>query len=193
MTIILDTESNGNNPPEICQLAYIAVDSAGVCGRNFFFSINSMNEYAFQVHGLSKRRLFDLSLGRGFSERLEEFGDELLTADMIVGHNISADLAVLRREFHCCGMKFQPCHALCTMKQFEGTMNLHGKTGKRKPPNLRELCVYFGITDTAVQDACAELFSLSDGSRAHDARFDATATYLCIIEAQRRGELKGVL
>ena len=32
-----------------------------------------------------------------------------------------------------------------------------------------------------------------DGNAAHDARFDTAATYLCVLEATRRGKLRGVL
>lgn len=190
-TLILDTEGNGSKPEQMCQLAYIVVEDGVAAGRNFFFAVDSMNDHAFDVHGLSKLRLYELSGGKSFVQRFSEFSADLLTADMFVGHNIAADLRCLNIEFGRCEMAIPQVKRFCTMKFFDNALHLRSRTGQRKPPRLEELWRYFGLKEDQIQQKCAEIFGLRD-YRAHDARFDATATYLCVWEAQRRGDVKGV-
>lgn len=190
-TLILDTEGNGSKPEQMCQLAYVAVDDGVAVGKNFFFSVDSMSDHAHAVHGLSKYRLYELSGGKSFKQRFSEFSDELLSTDMYAGHNVAADVRCLRIEFSRCEMALPQVPTFCTMKHFNNALHLRGRTGQRKPPNLGELTKYFGIRYDVICEECARIFGLDD-YHAHDARFDATATYLCIQEAQRRGDVKGV-
>lgn len=190
-TLILDTEGNGSKPEQMCQLAYVVVEDGNAVGKNFFFAVDSMNDHAFAVHGLSKFRLYELSGGKTFKQRFSEFSDEFLSADMYAGHNVAADVRCMRIEFGRCEMALPQVQTFCTMKHFNNALHLRGRTGQRKPPSLKELYKHFGIKDDYVCEECARIFGLGE-YRAHDARFDATATYLCIQEAQRRGDVKGV-
>lgn len=190
-TLFLDTEGNGGKPEQMCQLAYVTVEDGVATGRNFYFAVDSMNEHAFAVHGLSKYRLYELSGGKNFRQRFSEFSGELLAADMFAGHNVRADIRCLNIEFGRCEMALPQVRAFCTMKYFDNALHLRSRTGQRKPPRLEELCKYFGLKAAAIQEECARIFGLEE-YHAHDARFDATATYLCVREAQKRGDVKGV-
>lgn len=190
-TLFLDTEGNAGKPEQMCQLAYIAVEDGIATGRNFYFAVDCMNEHAFAIHGLSKFRLYELSGGKNFKQRFSEFSEDLLTTDRFVGHNIKADIRCLNIEFRRCELAFPHVSTFCTMKHFDNALHLRARTGQRKPPRLQELCKYFGLKDSVIQEECAKIFGLND-YRSHDARFDATATYLCVREAQRRGDVRGV-
>ena len=191
-TIILDTEMNGMPRQEICQLSYIMSIDGERSGRNFFFSVPSMNEYAQKKHGFSKYRLYELSGGRGFVQRFDEFFDDFMDVDLICGHNIDADLRVLKYSFADAGYGFPKTRTFCTMAHFDNAMHLKNKHGKHKPPRLDELCKYMRLNDEQIQKYCAEMFGKS-AYRAHDARFDAAATCLCILEGQKRGDIRGVM
>jgi DNA polymerase-3 subunit epsilon len=191
-TIILDTESNGMRPEQLCQLSYIIAEDGTLTGRNFFFSVSCMNEYAQKKHGFSKKRLYDLSHGRSFSYFLGEIREDFDDADLICGHNIASDVRMLKMSYLDGGIAFPKIREFCTMAHFDNAMHLVNKYGKHKPPRLEELCAYMGLTDEGIQAFCTEIFGKS-AYRAHDARFDAAATYLCIQEGQNRGDLRGVI
>lgn len=191
-TIILDTESNGMKPEQVCQLAYIVVNCGAVYARNFYFVVDTMNDYALKKHHLSKCRLHTLSNGRSFDERITEFWSDLATADIIAGHNISADVRMLEVELKRLNLELPKAKLFCTMKHYQTAMHLRGRTGQRKPPRLEELCRYFHVDELRVEKATKQLFGIRNAV-AHDARYDATATYLCIYEAQLRGDIKGVI
>jgi hypothetical protein len=59
--------------------------------------------------------------------------------------------------------------------------------GSPKPPKLGELCAYYNIAPDSIADFCSEHFG-SD-SAAHDARYDAAATYLCLRAAITNGDI----
>lgn len=191
-TIILDTEMNGSHRQDICQLSYIINNDGELTGHNFFFSVPEMNPYAQKKHGFSKMRLHQLSGGKTFVERFGEFYDDFADADLICGHSVSNDLRVLKLSFADAGCDFPKTRIFCTMLHFQNAMHLVGRTGKPKPPRLEELCEYLGLTEECIQGFCAEVFGKS-ACRAHDARYDTAATYLCIQEAQKHGDLKGVI
>lgn len=191
-TIVLDTEMNGMPRQEICQLSYIMSVDGVRTGRNYFFTVASMNTYAQKKHGFSKHRLYELSGGRSFLERFYEFCDDFLDVDLICGHNVSSDLHVLRGSFADAGFQLPRVRAFCTMNHFDNAMHLTNKLGSHKPPRLDELCRYMGLTETQIQDFCKDMYGKS-AYRAHDARFDAAATFLCIEEGQRRGDIRGVI
>lgn len=192
-TIVFDTESNGMQPEQVCQLSYIISEDGLVTGRNFFFSVDCMNDYAFKKHKLSKRRLYDLSGGRRFKDRFDDISRDFMDADMFCGHNVAADIRIMNVEFSRLNTRLpENARHFCTMKHYDNAMHLKGKTGQHKPPRLDELCRYFLINRDEIEKACEHIFG-RHGYMAHDARYDATATYLCISAAQRRGDIRGVI
>ena len=173
----MDIEANGMPEPQICQLAYV------LCGENMrpvkavnrYFLVDKMNSFARRVHGLSVNMLKILSEGARFSDWAAEIHRDFYWADEIVGHNVSSDIDYLQREFMRCGIALPQRRRFCTMTRFAGCAGSLAN-GAPKPPRLSELWEYFGITESDIVTAAGELFA--GGLDAHDARYDAAATWL---------------
>lgn len=191
-TLILDTESNGMRPEQLCQLSYIIAENGHNTGRNFFFTVTCMNDYAREKHGFSKMRLFELSRGRKFVDQFDEFRSDFEGVDLICGHNIAADTRMLKLSFEDAGAIYPKPKEFCTMAHFDNALHMKDKHGKHKPPNLGELCRHFRLSDEEIEKYCIHMFGPS-AYHAHDARFDAAATCLCIMQAQERGDIRGVM
>ena len=191
-TIFFDTESNGYKDEQICQLAYvIREDGKHIC-RNHYFSVSSMNPHAFEIHGLSKFKLDELSSGKRFFDNYEAFFDDFKSADLLVGHNVASDIKRLQIEFSRHGIDFRPNKQLCTMKYFGNALKLSCKNGRKKQPSLVELCSYYRIVPDAIRHSCAVFFGEKNLNE-HDARYDTIATYLCVLAATQSGDIKGVI
>ena len=191
-TVVFDTECNGMFDEAICQLSAIIVENGEYIGINRYFAVDHMNDYAMRVHGLSKMRLYDLSGGVRFEEWAVENIHPFLNADVYVGHNVSQDMHVLRKNLKRIGINFDKAKTFCTMKHFNSALHLKGKTGQAKPPRLDELCAYYKIEEDAIFAFCTRVFG-EGRYHAHDARYDSAATLLCVLAAQKCGDLKGVI
>lgn len=191
-TIILDTESNGMRPEQICQLAYVIAEDGMYTGRNYFFSVDCMNEYAQKKHGFSKMRLYELSRGRTFAQRADEFIEDFVDADLICGHNIKSDMRLLDLCFGDAGYKLPKIKTFCTMQHFDRAADSKNKHGKHKTPNLGEVCRLYNLTPETISDFCVTVFG-PKAYKAHDARYDTAATLLCILNGQQNGDLMGVI
>ena len=191
--IVFDTEATDLVPGQICQLSYLMVEGDAVEAKNFFFSVDEMSEGSLAVHGLSMDRLQELSSGRYFEDDAEEVFLDFSSANLLIGHNVSADDRYLRTELERCQMKLKKINTFCTMNYMTGIMNMQRKfvTGRPKPPKLEELCAYYGIEEDSITYAANEWFG--GGDSAHDARFDTAATWLCVKAAVAKGDLKGLL
>ena len=191
--ICFDTEATDLTPGQICQLSYLMVENGNVTGKNMFFQVDEMSEGAQEVHGMSLEDLEQLSGGERFEDRVEEIFADFEWADMLVGHNVAADDRYIRVEFERTGRKLKKKLTFCTMNYFTSTTNLKRKvnTGRPKPPRLEELWEHYGISTDDIAARSAEWFQ--GGGQAHDARFDTAATYMCLLEATKKGDVRGVL
>ena len=191
--IVFDTEATDLTPGQICQLSYLVVEDGQVQGKNLFFAVDEMSEGAYEVHGMSIEDLDQLSGGVRFEDLAQELFEEFSKAKLFVGHNIAADDRYIRVEFERCGLRLPKIKTFCTMNYFTGLTGLKRKvnTGRPKPPKLEELVEFFGITPEQVIEKSEEWFG--GGGAAHDARYDTAATYMCLLEATRRGDVRGVL
>lgn len=191
--IVFDTEATDLTPGQICQLSYLMVENGSVTGKNMFFQVDEMSEGAQEVHGMSLEDLEQLSGGERFEDRVEEIFADFEWADMLVGHNVAADDRYIRVEFERTGRKLKKKLTFCTMNYFTSTTNLKRKvnTGRPKPPRLEELWEHYGISTDDIAVRSAEWFQ--GGGQAHDARFDTAATYMCLLEATKKGDVRGVL
>ncbi|NLD51287.1 MAG: 3'-5' exonuclease [Clostridiales bacterium] len=190
--IVFDTEATDLEPGQICQLSSLTIEDGAVTGRNLYFSVDQMSEGAFQVHGLSMDMLAELSGGRYFEDHAQELCRQFNEADLVIGHNVSADERYLRVELERCGLKLKRLNTFCTMNYATGIMNMERKvnTGRPKPPKLEELCAHYGVDAQQIQQHCARWFG--GGNNQHDARYDTAATYLCLLAAVDRGDLRGI-
>lgn len=177
-TLIFDIEANGEANPRVCQLACIMVGGGQPDARNYYFCVESMNKYACKVHGLSVQRLRELSGGRTFADSADEICRYFYWADVYAGHGVAGDIDYLRREFERLRRCLPERRRFCTMSFFTGAIKATLPDGSPKPPSLAELRALCGLDDAQVGAVAERLFG--GGSSAHDARFDAAATYMIL-------------
>lgn len=191
--IVFDTETTDLRPGQICQLSYLIAEHGNVTGKNMFFSVDEMSEASESVHGMSMERLKELSGGERFEDRAREIFDDFSACKWMAGHNVAFDNRFLRTELTRAGYELPKIRTFCTMCYFTGDMQLLRKfrTGRPKPPKLIELAEYMELKTEDVEKNSEAWFG--GGAAAHDARFDATMTYMCMAEGARRGMIRGFL
>lgn len=180
--LYFDTETTGLKPGQICELSFIAEDAKTsnlIAAKNYFFSVDEVEEDAAKIHGFTKDLLDDLSHGRRFrdycDELLEFFNDAVLVA-----HNIKFDLGFITTEFFRCEYRFKPYKTEDTMAFFKDMLkipNKYPKYGKYKNPNVGEVLDYFNLSSDKISEYSGKIFSESQSSF-HDSRFDTTAIYV---------------
>lgn len=186
--IVFDTEATGVEQAQICQLSALTIEDGRMTGENRYFTVDEMGEVAQQMHGLSMEMLETLSGGRRFSDCADELFREFSEADLLVGHNVSADVRYLKQEFTRLGMAFAPKKTFCTMNAFTRITGLRRRYGgSPKPPKLEELAAHYDLSPDVIARQATEWFG--GGVTAHDARYDAAATCLCLFAAAQSGDL----
>lgn len=189
--LFFDTETTDIKPERgnICQISYILVDTAvkpnKTIGKNFFFTVDNMSPGAEEVHGFSLEMLYELSSGLYFEDTYEDFIEDFLTADVIIGHNVSFDIRFLSHELESLGETFCPKKKFCTMSYYKPICKLPTIRGDYKNPRLEEVINFLNISKDTISSKSAEFFQGSGNY--HDARFDTTATYLIVTEGIKKG------
>ena len=191
--IVFDTEATDLTPGQICQLSYLMIDGGSVTGKNLFFTVDDMSEGAYEVHGLSMDELETLSGGERFEDRAAEIFADFSACDLLIGHNVSADDRYIRVEFERCGLRLGKKKTFCTMNYFTSVMNMKCKIniGRPKPPKLEELAEYYALDPGLISEKSAEWFG--GGGAAHDSRYDTAMTWLCVLAATEKGDLRGIV
>lgn len=186
--LFFDTETTSIRPGHICQLSYIIVDTSTkpqtTTGKNYFFTVDEMDPNAEAVHGFSLEKLYDLSKGMDFSDLVEEFIDDFLEADFVIGHNVNFDVKFMASELSPMGLDYVPKRTFCTMNYYKDICKILKPNGTFKNPKLEEVIKFLGITKEQIENKANELFEGSGNY--HDARFDTAATYLTVIEGLKR-------
>ncbi len=183
--IALDIEADGMRPNNVCQLAYLIINGPFVRGKNMFFAVRAVNRYAQRVHGFSAAQLRKLSGGEKFPERADEIFRDFASCKQIIGHDVTNDIRFISTEFRRIGVTFPKLEPFCTMKRYTELLGIPQKQNPNqlKPPRLEELIHFFGITEEEIVKKCKKWFG--GGERAHDARYDVTATYLCMLAGEK--------
>lgn len=191
--ITFDTEATDLVPGQICQISYLIHEDGKTAGKNYWFSVDEMSEGAYEVHGMSLDDLDELSGGERFEDRAEELYEDFSSAGMWIGHNVAADDRYLRVEMERCGKKLRRINTFCTMNYFGGIMNMKRKvaTGRPKPPRLEELAEWYELTPERIAERADEWFG--GGGAAHDSRYDTAATWMCVLAASARGDVRGIV
>ncbi|MEQ8154400.1 MAG: 3'-5' exonuclease [Clostridiaceae bacterium] len=187
--LFFDTETTSIRPGRICQLSYIIVDSGvkpqNTYGKNYFFTVDEMDPSAEAIHGFSLEKLYDLSSGKYFEDSYENFVDDFINADFIIGHNVSFDIKFLSHELlYILGEEFRAKNAFCTMNYYKDIVKLLKSNGEYKNPKLQEVIEYLSISEAKIAETADKLFAGSGNY--HDARFDTAATYLTVVEGIRK-------
>lgn len=187
--LFFDTETTDLKPGNICQLSYIIVDTntkpQTTIGKNFFFTVEEMSENAQAVHGFSLEQLYDLSEGKYFEDSFEEFINDFLQCDVVIGHNVQFDIKFLKSELEFLGVDFNPRHVFCTMGYYKEICQAKNARGMLKNPSLGELINFLRLKEDYIQGKCNDLFGTT--SNYHDARYDTTCAYLAVIHGIKTG------
>ena len=190
--LFFDTETTGIKPGSICQLSYIVTDTSTkpqtTTGKNFFFTVDEMGEEAQKIHGFSLEKLYELSNGMYFEDFFEEFLNDFIEADFIIGHNVQFDIKFLKHELSGLGEDFIPSHIFCTMQYYKDICKILKSSGDFKNPKLEEVIKFLNISKEKIAETADKLF-MGSGNY-HDARFDTAATYLTVIEGIKKGYIK---
>lgn len=188
MFLIFDTETTGlayepnapvddiTNWPRMVQLAWECHDKFGqlISNKSYIIKPDSfiIPHAAEKVHGISTEKA--LAVGSELEEVLNEFENDLSTAEFIIGHNISFDINILGAEFIRKGIKtrLSGMPQICTKEVSVNFCALPGgKAGKFKWPTLSELSL--------------KLFGESFSEK-HNAAADVAATARCFFELVRQ-------
>lgn len=193
--LIFDTETTSIKPGNICQLSYIVIDTSTkpqkTTGKNFFFTVDTMDEGAEAIHGFSLEKLYELSDGMEFIEFVHEFMPDFFDADFIIGHNVQFDIKFLKHELQqlweagLIDTTWEPKNTFCTMAYYKPICSIQNPSGTIKNPKLSEVIDFLGLTEEQISSKANELFEGSGNY--HDARFDTAATYLTVIQGMKKG------
>lgn len=180
--IFIDTETTGLSAfsNQIAQLSYLIIeDSEIVQAKNFFFTVDKVDEGAERVHGLSKEILEKLSQGKVFKDYAEEIARDF-TGKTVIGHNVSFDLSFLKAELLRAGITLDIQESFCTMNYYTdickiGYNSYYSYYNSYKWPKLEEVLYYLGIDSKYIYNKSISLFG--ESKEFHDSRYDITATY----------------
>lgn len=178
--LYLDTETTGFNPGQIAELSFILEENGTITqAKNYFFTVNHMDDDASKVTGLTVEGLKELSNGLTFKEVADELF-QTFTSNTLVAHNLPFDEKFLSMEFWRAGKQLLPAGRIDTMKHFTDICKLPNT--RRKPgykyPKLSEVADYYNVSLGKVMQYASMLFG-SDCSGLHDSRVDTTLMYVC--------------
>lgn len=190
--IFFDTECNGlprnknlsisatSNWPRMIQLAWLVTDEQGsilksqshiICPQGFIIT-----DEVEELTGITTSRA--KSEGNNLRTVLNEFMDDLVDAELVIGHNIDFDKHVLGCELYRERLDYDTLlnkKSVCTMQRstnFCAIPNPNSYYGGYKWPKLEEL--YQKLFNTTL-------------SNAHDALSDVEATRKCYFELKQQG------
>lgn len=179
--LVIDSETTGlleggRPPPRLVRLAWITCDGRGVPLSSECYRIRPESFRIPRTTSMMNRMTEEQAIRKGHTrgDVLKWCAAALHTADCIVGHNLSFDLAVLEAEYHRLRMvpPFGKIRRICTMKTAASAKSLQKTLGGRWP-GLLEL--HWNLFGEGIPGH-------------HTAPADAWACARCYQELIRRGE-----
>jgi DNA polymerase III epsilon subunit-like protein len=192
-SIFLDTETTGLRPGQIAQLTYLIEENKKLVGvKNYFFTVDEMDEQAEKVHGFSMERLQMLSQGFIFADLVPEIYEDFEGAT-IIAHNVNFDKKFIDAEFGRLDSDCGAAKSFCTMAYFKDILKIPARNGQGyKNPRLEEVVDFYNIDKQRILEVTKKLFECDDVSF-HDARYDTTAMYLCCLKSRNRKDFEEIL
>jgi DNA polymerase-3 subunit epsilon len=171
--LVLDTETSGlmdfkkpadaAGQPRVCQVGLIFVDNDLVVEREIEhlikpngWTLDNEGEAA-KINGLTQEKLE--AEGVDIREVLREYGSAIDERRIVVGHNCSFDMKLMRAELRFAGFpdRFMQTRNICTMWGSRDIVGIPAANGKGfKIPKLSEACVFFGIEQPDSHSALAD-------------------------------------
>lgn len=182
--LIFDTETTGldSYTNQIGQLSYVILgENYDVeIAKNFYFSVDHVEEGASRVTGLTKESLEELSKGKKFEDYAEEIYQDFLKPDILVAHNLGFDLAFIRMEFKRLGYDvdaFAECkRTCCTMRYYTDILQIPHCYYIYKFPKLEEVINYLGVSSSVLEEETMNVFNTDNETGYHDSRYDVVST-----------------
>ncbi len=190
MFLVFDTETAGlprdwsapitdvSNWPRLVQIAWLCCDDTGteLSSREYLIKPDGfvISRQASEVHGITTKRAVEE--GVELLPVLEEFSEAVMSADMVVGHNVDFDTKIVGAELIRAGMKnvFTGKTLRCTMRESTDYCRLPGRRGY-KWPTLTELHkILFG----------------KGFEGTHGALADARAAMLCFLKLREQRSIQ---
>ena len=192
MYILADTETNGLNPGQICQLSYIVLDDnlEILKGCNYFCMVEYMPQKVAEIHGFTMQKLRQCSKGKIFKDHFPQIKKDFFKDHIFVAHNAGFDLKFLQTEFKRCDpdLDYNPVDTICTMKRVTNICKIpNSKRTGYKYPRLSEALDFFNISEEFVLDKSQKIFN-TDEVAFHDARFDIIGVYFILSEMRKTGD-----
>jgi DNA polymerase III epsilon subunit-like protein len=171
--LVLDTETSGlmdfkkpadaPGQPRVCSIGLIFVNEDLTTESEIEHLIKpngwrlDNNSEAAKINGLTQEKLD--AEGVDIKEVLRTYGESIDNKRIIVGHNCSFDMKLMRAELRFAGMpdRYMQTRSLCTMWGSRDVVGIPAKNGRGfKIPKLIEACDYFGIEQPAKHTALAD-------------------------------------
>jgi DNA polymerase III subunit epsilon len=187
LLLFFDTETTGvprnynapisdlDNWPRLIQIGWALYNSEGAEIDAIEYVIKPegfvIPEAASKIHGITTA--IAKEKGIGLQDALSKFSDAVLSASILVGHNIAFDENIIGSEFLRCNMEnvILLKQRMCTMKLSVNFCKLPGSYGY-KWPKLNELY---------------KILFHSDMGRSHNALADVRATAKCFFQLKKHG------
>jgi DNA polymerase-3 subunit epsilon len=141
--IILDFETNTQNPYDVIEVGAIKVDTnlniIDIFHR-YYLSRYEPNYHAIQVHHLTPEKLKKLRKKEHekYFVKDKDFVNFCKGTKTLVAHNITYELRFI-------GELVQFEKHICTMKANKGIIPVYDVNGRLKNPKLKETCSFYGI------------------------------------------------
>jgi DNA polymerase-3 subunit epsilon len=141
--IVLDFETNTQNPYDVIEVGAIRVDknlNVLEIFHRYYISRYRPNQHSIAVHHLTpeKLKLLQKKEHEKFFNNDKDFISFCKGTTSLVAHNITFELRFIGEL-----VKFE--NHICTMKINRGIIPVYDKNGKLKNPKLKETCEYYKI------------------------------------------------
>ena len=134
--MILDIKTTGQKGNDIVQIAYFIIDEQLniKSEKNIIVNTNGKRDY-YKMIPVEK-----IKNGYSLKNALEIFNLDFNSCMYVVGHNISFDLGILKKNLNDNKIKYKTDHKIiCTMKCSRNHVNSKDKRGRVKNSRLGEL------------------------------------------------------
>lgn len=153
---VVDFEGNGDNPPDIIELALVEILSWTELGRTYHWLLRPavpISRMVSRIHGLTDD---DVADAPSFSDIQDDL-HELLTAACLIGHKVHVDVGALKRKLP----EWEPARTLDTLR-----------LAKRLKPNLVSYSLHKLAATLGIESAAGA----GRSGQPHSAVYDATMT-----------------
>ena len=159
--LILDVEATGlpdfkkpadaAGQPRVCAIGMIFTDEKLVVEKEHGLIIKpngwtiDPESDASKVHKITQERAEVEGIDMHEAARI--YGSAIDDRRVVVGHNVTFDLKLMRAELRFCGYpdRYLQTRHICTMQGCRQLVDARTADGRKKAPKLAEACAFFGI------------------------------------------------